>query len=179
MGIDALTPETESITEGQAAWYHSTSKALEEKHGQVPAFMFFHVPLTEYKTAVTAPGAKISGHYNEGVCCQPGDGGLFKALQDRKDVKATFVGHDHTNDFCVLYEGIQLCYEGSPGFQGYGRKDWPRRARVTQIRDFGKQVWSWKRLDWWTGGGAVVDKEMLWEEGKSVDLSHRGEPSAQ
>lgn len=32
-------------------------------------------------------------------------------------VKATFVGHDHTNNFCVPYQGIQLCYEGSPGFQ--------------------------------------------------------------
>merc|ERR1711908_158037 len=95
---DATTPEQESITEGQAAWYHSTSKALEDKQGRVPGLMFFHVPLKEYDTAVKAPGAKISGHYNEGVCYQPGDGGLFKALQDRKDVKATFVGHDHTND---------------------------------------------------------------------------------
>jgi len=31
------------------------------------------------------------------------------------------VGHDHTNDFCAAWEGVQLCYEGSPGFTAYGR----------------------------------------------------------
>jgi len=36
--------------------------------------------------------------------------GLFNAFQKMGDVKATFVGHDHGNDWCCLYEGIRLCF---------------------------------------------------------------------
>ena len=37
------------------------------------------------------------------------------------------VGHDHTNDFCAAWQGVQLCYEGSPGFTAYGRCLFPVR----------------------------------------------------
>ena len=79
-------------------------------------------------------------------------------------MKATFVGHDHTNDWCKLYEGVQLCYEGSPGYQAYGRDGWARRSRVTLVEDFGRRVVSWKRLD--DVDASVVDRETLWTSEK-------------
>jgi len=90
-------------------------------------------------------------------------------------VKATFVGHDHTNNFCVPYQGIQLCYEGSPGFQAYGRAGYPRRARVTELRSFGSEVVSWKRLDTSIGGGLQEDEQTLWaaQPGDSSVPAHR------
>jgi len=85
------------------------------------------------------------------------------------------VGHDHTNDFCAAWEGVQLCYEGSPGFTAYGRCDdggrscYMRRARVTELQiDVGRRrlaaVRTWKRVD---AGGSVaaaarLDDELLW-----------------
>ena len=87
------------------------------------------------------------------------------------DVKATFVGHDHTNDFCKKYQGVQLCYEGSPGYQAYGREGWPRRSRVTLIQDYGRRVVSWKRLD--DLSASVVDRETLWSAaGDDLHGSH-------
>ena len=102
--------------------------------------------------------------------------GTFEALR-AGGVVAGFCGHDHTNDFCVEHRGVQLCYEGSPGFGGYGYCLLGicvnRRARVTELKleaDGGDgggprlgSVRSWKRVD---GGGAVagktVDDEELW-----------------
>lgn len=37
----------------------------------------------------------------------------------------------------------------------------PRKARVTELRSFGKQVVSWKRLDTSIGNGAIEDFEYL------------------
>ncbi len=36
-------------------------------------------------------------------------------------VVAAFCGHDHANDFCVRWQGVQLCYGGSAGFTAYGQ----------------------------------------------------------
>ena len=81
------------------------------------------------------------------------------ALLSVNDTVATFCGHDHNNDFCINYKGIYLCYEGSPGYQAYGKPGWNRRVRVTEIQQFGKKVVSWKRLD----NNTVVDKYVLYD----------------
>ena len=83
-----------------------------------------------------------------------------------------FCGHDHTNDFCAEWQGVQLCYEGSPGFGAYGSCQgttcYQRRARVTELAltpdgSAVATIRSWKRLD---GGGSVagpmIDDELLW-----------------
>ena len=83
-----------------------------------------------------------------------------------------FCGHDHTNDFCAEWQGVQLCYEGSPGFGAYGSCTgatcYQRRVRVTELaltpdRSALATIRSWKRLD---GGGSVagpaIDDELLW-----------------
>lgn len=45
--------------------------------------------------------------------------------------------------------------------QAYGTAGYPRRARVTEIRSFGAEVRSWKRLDTSIGAGAVEDMQTL------------------
>ncbi len=48
-------------------------------------------------------------------------------------LKATFVGHNHGNDFCGSYEGnILLCFGRHTGYGGYGR--WERGSRIIQLR---------------------------------------------
>ena len=64
------------------------------------------------------------------------------------DVRATFVGHDHTNDYCGTYFDVALCYGGSLGYgKSWGLAGWARRSRVIEIQDFGARVVTWKRLD--------------------------------
>lgn len=158
----------ESINPDQVAWYLSTSRQLQAE-APAPALMFFHIPLEEYETA--AKSTNISGGYNEAVSFQPVNSGLFAALVAGGDVVATFCGHDHTNDFCAQYYNINLCYEGSPGYQAYGKVGFTRRARVTEIRDVGRQVRSWKRLD--DAQGSVVNNETLWHASQPVSHTER------
>ena len=148
-----------SINKYQVDWYYYTAKFLNFDN-KLPALMFFHIPLQEYQIAVNLNKSKLIGTQNEQICFQPIDSGLFSALLKINDTIATFCGHDHNNDFCINYQGIYLCYEGSPGYQAYGKLGWNRRVRVTEIQEFGRKVISWKRLD----NGNIVDKYVLYEK---------------
>jgi len=162
--LDANTNNV-SINSQQVDWFRSTAAALKEQT-TTPALAFFHIPLKEYYQVVMEQ--ELCGEVREPISFN-GQSGLFEALVEDGSVKATFVGHDHTNDFCGELQGIQLCYEGSPGFQGYGHCNVlgndcvKRRARVTEIRDFGSTVNSWKRTEGTTyPETAVIDHEVLW-----------------
>lgn len=151
-----------SINEYQVSWYYYTAKFLNTIK-KLPALTFFHIPLQEYQIAIDFNQSKLIGTHNEKVCYQPINSGLFDALHSINDTIATFCGHDHTNDFCIQYKGIYLCYEGSPGYQAYGKIGWNRRVRVTEIRDFGNVVVSWKRLD----NNETVDEYVLYNSTKN------------
>jgi hypothetical protein len=63
----------------------------------------------------------ISGNMFETVCAADMDSGAFTAFVETGGVKATFVGHDHVNDYCGSYHGIYLCYQGGVGYSAYGQ----------------------------------------------------------
>jgi len=153
-----------STGERAATWFAALSRLP-----RVPALAFLHIPLPEYATAAAA-GLPMSGSMLEPVSADSSR--LFSVLR-AGGVVAAFCGHDHANDWCVRWEGVQLCYGGSAGFTAYGHcsaRDAciARRARVTELTlDANASlatVRSWKRVD---GGGAVaartrLDDEVLW-----------------
>lgn len=108
-------------------------------------FMYYHIPIWEYQEGVEREF--ISGKHQEKI--SPGilNSGLFSTLATIPNVLGTFVGHDHVNDFCVLYHTIQLCYSGSSGYNTYGRPDMSRRHRIVEIQDYGDRVAFYKTLD--------------------------------
>eukprot|EP00933_Yihiella_yeosuensis_P019627 TRINITY_DN15860_c0_g1_i1.p1 TRINITY_DN15860_c0_g1~~TRINITY_DN15860_c0_g1_i1.p1 ORF type:complete len:392 (+),score=69.20 TRINITY_DN15860_c0_g1_i1:30-1178(+) len=154
------------INDAQVDWFTNLTKTLPP----APTLAFYHIPLKEYQDAMDAK-LPISGSYHEHICIEEPSATIFPALK-AGNVIAGFCGHDHTNDFCVDYEGVQLCYEGSPSYTCYGslKNKYMRRARVTELQlnadgNALANVQSWKRVD---GGGAVaggiVDKEILWSK---------------
>ncbi|TMW58187.1 hypothetical protein Poli38472_011775 [Pythium oligandrum] len=132
------------VKPNQIAYYRQLSTA----HGEspVPAIMFFHIPLLEYGTNAMS---RLHGERYESVASSDVNTNLFNTLVERGEVKATFVGHDHVNEYCTLREGIQLCYGGGTGFgEAYGRSTFARRARVIEwsLTDSGERtIKSWKR----------------------------------
>jgi len=88
-------------------WFSQTAAALTAA-SKVPALAFFHIPLEEYKEA--GRSGDVCGSFKESVSYN-GQSGLFDALLQEGSVKATFVGHDHTNDFCAEYKGVQVSLE--------------------------------------------------------------------
>ena len=79
--------------------------------------------------------APISGDNFERGGCSGANSGLFTAFLEQDDVKMVNVGHDHVNDYCTNWKGIDLCYGGGCGFGAgaYGKTGWARRARVIEL----------------------------------------------
>ncbi|KAG7385685.1 purple acid phosphatase [Phytophthora pseudosyringae] len=99
-------------------------------NGSVPAVMYYHIPVPEY--ALASPLNRM-GDKNEETASAAVNSGLFSALVEVGDVKATFVGHDHINEYCYSRQGVQLCYGGGIGLgRAYGLVDFERRARVLE-----------------------------------------------
>ncbi|KAK1934646.1 putative inactive purple acid phosphatase 29 [Phytophthora citrophthora] len=136
----------EWIKESQIDFYKELSSAHTNANDSVPAVMYFHIPIPEYAlvSSSTQEGVK-----NESVASAHVNCGLFSALVEMGDVKATFVGHDHVNEYCYLRQGIQLCYGGGIGFgRAYGSDEFERRARIVEW-SYGSgqthKIRSWKR----------------------------------
>ena len=100
-------------------WLTSLINARKNKlNAQTPAFAMFHIPLQQYEQLRTGGG--MSGITMEGVCNETEQGGALKQLTALGTVRATFCGHDHTNDFSGVVDGVELVYGRSSGWSAYG-----------------------------------------------------------
>eukprot|EP00899_Mesostigma_viride_P006040 jgi/Mesvir1/15437/Mv06621-RA.1 len=133
-------PGWDWIRPNQIAWYLDQSAALPKS---LPALMFFHIPLREYGAPMMATGqvlqAANAAHINSG---------MYAAIKEADNVRAVFVGHDHPNDICGDHHGVKFCYAGGAGYgRSFNKVGNLRRARVVELRDHGRRVVSWKRVD--------------------------------
>lgn len=133
----------DNLHQDQIDWYADTVKRYDEinaaaakKAGAEPqkinSLMFFHIPLTEYKDAwyeYIENGFKDTenvkyvfgeaGEPKKVVYCGIGDDGMFEKITELGSTKAVFCGHDHKNNFSVMYKGIQLTYGMSVDYLAY------------------------------------------------------------
>ncbi|GMF14541.1 unnamed protein product [Phytophthora lilii] len=148
------------VTEGTS---NDSSTSQNVTDGSVPAVMYYHIPVPEYDLA--SPANRF-GDKNEATASAAVNSGLFSALVEVGDVKATFVGHDHINEYCYLRQGIQLCYGGGIGLgRAYGLSDFERRARVlewTFNTNQTRTLRSWKR--YFADPTQVQSLELLYSE---------------
>jgi predicted MPP superfamily phosphohydrolase len=137
----------EWIKENQIAWYKDTYTQLKVKYNNtIPALMFFHIPLPEWKVLWNS-GTAI-GERNEEECSPTVNSGLFKELVAGGDVKGVFVGHDHVNDYVGKLQGITLGYSRSIGYGTYGKEGFSRGARVFSIKESEPTAFkTWMRLE--------------------------------
>jgi hypothetical protein len=123
----------------QIAWFRAAAGPAGP-----PALAFFHIPLPEY-VDVWERGA-CRGNRLEPVCCPAVNSGFFGALRDARRVLATFVGHDHLNDYEGDLEGVRLCYGRATGHGSYGRDDFPRGARAIRLHEGARSFETWIAL---------------------------------
>lgn len=133
----------------QIDWYVNTSNSLQEQYGTIiPSIAFFHIPLPENMKAWDE--VQCSGYKNESVVCQDIDTGTFSAFVQQGDVKLTVSGHNHKNDYCCPYQGINLCYARHSGYGGYGpHAPWIQGTRILElnITDDTWDINTWIRLE--------------------------------
>ena len=142
------------FTFDQIAWYRNQSAAYTAaNNGQpLPAVAFFHIPLPEYNEAAEDENAILRGTRMERACAPKINSGMFTAMKESGDVMATFVGHDHDNDYAVMWKGILLAYgRYTGGNTVYNHL--PNGARVIELNEGTRTFTSWIRLK-----GEVIDK---------------------
>jgi hypothetical protein len=121
--------------------YKSTAAKLASTNAGTlpPALAFFHIPIDEYLKVYSvdqADGSACQGRKQEDICCSSVNTGVFQAFKDVGDVTATFVGHDHDNDFGFSYQGIYMYYGRKSGYGGYGPPvGWQRGSRVSLLKE--------------------------------------------
>ena len=130
------------VSEDQIEWYERKAlKIAEENSGIVPAILFQHIPVceeyellreakkSEYFVSVEGHQKRknkryvlkdgVDGYLGEGPCTPCFNGGQFSSWKKIGDVKAAFFGHDHTNDFTGVVDGIMLGQNKTSGFCCY------------------------------------------------------------
>lgn len=100
------------VAPDQVAWYGRTSRAYTASNSgtPLPAVAFFHIPLNEHNTAARDEDGMLIGIRREEACSPSLNSGLFSEMLHCGDVMATFVGHDHVNDYAVAHKGILFAY---------------------------------------------------------------------
>lgn len=137
----------DNIHQNQVDWYaeeiddiNAANQAINSEAAAVKSIAFFHIALREYRNAWaeysqngyqnTENVTYIYGNMGEsnkknsvgemtyGVYCGVGDDQLFEVGQ-QKGLQGIFVGHDHYNNFSVMYKGIRLTYGMSIDYLAY------------------------------------------------------------
>ena len=131
----------------QINWYRENSqKFTESNQGKpIPSLAFFHIPLPEFHQACQDESTAFYGFRKEKACSPKLNSGLFTSMKEQGDVEGVFVGHDHDNDYAVLWHGILLAYgRYSGGNTVYN--DLENGARVIELTEGEKGFRSWIRL---------------------------------
>ncbi len=107
------------ISDAQLTWFTEQSEADARANRLTPALAMMHIPILEYKKL--AASGKFTGRAGEEVCRETDAGQTFKAFKASGRVRAVFVGHDHDNDYCGMWDGIELVYGRVTGWPAYGQ----------------------------------------------------------
>ena len=142
------------LTFDQVNWYRQQSAAYTAQNGgkPLPALAFFHIPVPEYNEAASDENAILRGTRMEEACAPKLNTGMFSAMKESGDVMGIFVGHDHDNDYAVMWKGILLAYGRFTG----GNTEYnhlPNGARIIVLDEGARTFTSWIRQK-----DGIVDK---------------------
>lgn len=128
----------------QIQWYRENSLRYTQANGGVPlpSLAFFHIPLPEYNQAAAYENAALFGIRKEKACTPALNSGLFTAMKEMGDIEGIFVGHDHDNDYAVMWQGILLAYGRYTGGNTV-YNNLPNGARVIELKEGEKGFHTW------------------------------------
>lgn len=123
-----------SVNEKQISWYKWVTDSINAyTNFGSEISLVEHIPIPEFdyaiqnskvceKTGKILYDENAYGQYHETVACErdisgnPIQRGFFDVIKESKTTKYVFVGHDHLNDYSVLYNGVRLTYNTKVGF---------------------------------------------------------------
>jgi 3',5'-cyclic AMP phosphodiesterase CpdA len=133
----------------QIAWYKENSAAFTKRNKgkPIPSLAFFHIPFPEYSQAASSEQTPLIGTRREQVTSPRLNSGMFTAMKEMGDIIATFVGHDHDNDYAALWEGMLLVYGRYSGANTVYNNLKPNGCRVIELTEGKAGFKTWIRLN--------------------------------
>lgn len=126
------------LWDNQIEWYEWAVKGNNKLAGKtVQSTVIAHIPVYEYYEAWHSVATNIdeengilgeidpayseiaSGVRGEYECPPPISNGFFDKVKELGSTKDILVGHDHLNNYSIVYEGIRLSYSLKTGFGSY------------------------------------------------------------
>ena len=131
----------------QIQWYRDNSLKYTQANGgtPLPSLAFFHIPLPEYNQAAADENAALFGTRKEKACAPALNSGLFTTMKEMGDIEGVFVGHDHDNDYTVMWQGILLAYGRYTGGNTV-YNNLSNGARVIELTEGEKGFRTWIRV---------------------------------
>jgi predicted MPP superfamily phosphohydrolase len=132
------------MTFGNHDGEQSRSEAYTSQNGNrpVPAIAFFHIPLPEFNMAVENTQCVLYGTRMEKAYSPNLNSGMFTAIKECGDVMGVFCGHDHDNDYSVMYYGVLLAHgRFSGGNTEYNHLR--NGARVIVLKEGKRELETW------------------------------------
>lgn len=123
------------ILPAQVEWYRWCVRGAaaynESKGASAPeSALFIHIALPEYYIAYCeylesekSEEYGFFGAMREDVCCSKKNSGMFDAILEEGGTKYVFAGHDHVNDYSLIYKGVRLTYALKTGDRCYADDD--------------------------------------------------------
>ncbi len=129
------------LWDNQMAWYEWCVEGINGLAGKnVQSTVIMHIPVYEYYDAWHAVATDIDeangklgviepftddayGRRGETGGHPPVNNGFFKLCKDLGSTKDMIVGHDHDNDYSIVYDGIRLTYAVKTGYGCYFTED--------------------------------------------------------
>lgn len=139
----------------QISYYEWQVKKISEYAGYtVPSMVFTHIPVPEFETAweqwagkntdydfknynpsyvenITIPAEDGFGRRYEDIGAGKINSGFFTAAKNTGSLTHIFAGHEHVNNFSILYEGVRLTYGQKTGTCSYSRDDMQGHTLIT------------------------------------------------
>ena len=143
------------LTFEQINWYRNRSAAYKSQNGNspLPAVAFFHIPLPEFNDAVANTQCVLYGTRMEKAYTPNLNSGMFTAIKECGDVMGIFCGHDHDNDYSVMYYKVLLAHgRFSGGNTEYNHLR--NGARVIVLKEGKRELDTWIHVR----GGEILNK---------------------
>ena len=131
----------------QIGWYRENSARFTKANGgmPIPSLAFFHIALPEFNRAASDETAVLFGIRKEQACAPKLNSGLFASMKEMGDIEGVFVGHDHDDDYAVMWHGILLAYGRYTGGNTV-YNNLPNGARVIELTEGEKGFRTWIRV---------------------------------
>lgn len=120
------------LGEDQLNWMTNTSSSIDAVYDKdIPGFACMHIPSKDFQVAITNKyGYKTGETFNLDEDGEVGDFGQCKEKMSifgaeissylkAANIDGVFAGHDHVNNFSVLYDGIRYTYGTKTGIYDY------------------------------------------------------------